>query len=721
MTASNSPLIIFQPSGRQGRVQTGITLLDAARQLGVDVDSVCGGRQTCGKCKVIVERGEFAKYGIQSAEAHVTPASADESDYFRRHPSKLSTGGRLSCVACITDDVVITVPPESQQRKQVIGKNAGTRPIEIDPILHQYYVEVEPHALGERRGDWERLQEALAREWHLQHLTIDIAALRQLTNALKAGKHKVTVTVHGGENQEPRSKNQEPILNPQSLVPNHTSGRVLDVRGGFHEGLYGLAIDVGSTTIAAHLIDLTTGETLATEAAMNPQVSFGEDLMSRVSYVMMNGNDGLRKLTESVIGTLNTLIEKAAKRAKIAVNEIYEAVIVGNTVMHALLLGIDPTELGAAPFTLSTHAPIDVKASELGLRLHPAANVHLPALEAGHVGSDNLGVLIAEAPERQDAMTLLIDIGTNAEIVLGNRNGLWSCSSPTGPAFEGGQILHGQRAAPGAIERVRINYATGEPRFKVIGKDEWSDALPDADIGATGICGSGIIEVVAELFRAGLLRSDGRFIENLELKIENGKLEESNPQSSIPNPRSYMRWHGPKAEYVLATAAQSATGKDIVITQDDVRNIQLAKAALHAGCKLLMLGMGVSKVDKIVLAGAFGSYIDPLHAMVLGLIPDCDLATVVAVGNAAGDGARIALLNKTRRAESSQLARDVNYIETAIDPNFQQEFIGAMHLPHMTDPYPTLQALGALPAKSANESDGRSARRERRRERQEKF
>lgn len=721
---TDSPLIIFQPSGRQGRVEAGTTLLDAARQLGVDVDSVCGGRQTCGKCKVIVEQGEFAKYGIQSDPQHVSAATADENDYFRRHPSKFSTGGRLSCVACVTGDAVITVPPESQQRKQVIGKSVGNRAIEIDPILHQYYVEVEPHTLGERRGDWERLQEALAREWGLQHLSIDIAALRQLTNALKAGKHKVTVTIHEGLGMKDSGlATQSLIPNPQSLIP----AKVLDVRGGFHEGLYGLAVDVGSTTVAAHLIDLTTGETLVTEAAMNPQVSFGEDLMSRVSYVMMNGNEGLRKLTEAVIGTLNSLVEKAAKRAKISVNEIYEAVIVGNTVMHALLLGIDPTELGAAPFTLTTHAPIDVRASELGLRLHPAANVHLPALEAGHVGSDNLGVLIAEAPERQNAMTLLIDIGTNAEIVLGNRNGLWSCSSPTGPAFEGGQILHGQRAAPGAIERVRIDPATGAPKFKVIGKEAWSDTLLPDDIGATGICGSGIIEVVAELFRAGLLRSDGRFVESQEPRVKSQEYGILNTktegvlQSLIPNPQSHIRWQGAKAEYVLATAAQSATGKDIVITQDDVRNIQLAKAALHAGCKLLMNGLGVSKVDKIVLAGAFGSYIDPLHAMILGLIPDCDLATVVAVGNAAGDGARIALLNKTRRAESAQLARDVHYIETAIDPNFQQEFVGAMHLPHMTDPYPTLRALGVLPAKSAAEPDGRAARRERRRERQEKL
>lgn len=684
---TDSSFVVFQPSGRQGQIKHGTTLLDAARQLGVDVDSICGGRQTCGKCKILVERGAFAKYGIDSADDHVTPATADENAYFAKRPSKFSTGARLSCVACVMGDVVITVPPESQQRKQVIGKSANLRPIDIDPILHQYFVEVEPHALGERRGDWERLQEALLREWGLDgELKIELPALRQLSQALKMGKQRVTATIYDRQ-------------------------RVLDIQPGYHEGLYGMAIDVGSTTIAAHLCDLTTGDILATSASMNPQVSYGEDLMSRVSYVMMNGDEGLKKLHQSVIEALNQLAQRAAKQANINLHDIYEAVIVGNTVMHHLLLGIDPTELGAAPFTLTSHAPIDVPAIELGLQLHPAANVHFLALEAGHVGSDNLGMLISEAPEKQDDMILLIDVGTNAEIVLGNRDGLWSCSSPTGPAFEGGQITHGQRAAPGAIERVRIDPNTGEARFKVIGKEQWSNELPPSEVGATGICGSGIIEVVAELFRAGLLRPDGRF--NQIASSQDGLQPEDDANLRLRGAR--LVWDGPKASYILATAEQSATGAEIVITQDDVRNIQLAKAALHAGCKLLMRGRGVEKVDKIVLAGAFGSYIDPLHAMILGLIPDCDLAHVVAVGNAAGDGARIALLNKTRRAESAQLARKVNYIETAIDPYFQQEFVGAMHLPHMTDPYPTLAAMGVLPARILAEPNDRAARRERRR------
>ena len=665
-------LLAFQPSGRQGRVVEGASLLDAARELGVDIDSICGGRQTCGKCKVLVEAGSFAKLGINSAVDHVSAPGTDEQDYARRHVSKWSDSARLSCAARVTGDVLVSVPPESMRRKQIVSKGARDIAVEIDPMLRQVFVEVRTHELGERDGDWERLQEALALEWRLAGLHIDILALRQLTVALKTGKQGVTVTIWNER-------------------------EVLDVRPGYQEGAFGMAVDIGSTTVAAHLCNLQTGEVLATASMMNPQVTYGEDLMSRVSYAMMH-SDGLGKMHKAIIDGLNALFANAAGKANVAVNDIFEAVLVGNTVMHHILLGIDPVELGAAPFTLSTHAPIDAKARDLGLRLHPAANIHILALEAGHVGADNLAVLIAEAPETKPEMALIIDVGTNAEIVLGNNEGLWSCSSPTGPAFEGAQIAHGQRAAQGAIERVRIDRATGEPRFKVIGNEHWSDQSTPGELAATGICGSGIIEVVAELFLAGLLQSDGRF---------------KQPESNQPwHPRMrYSGANGAKGEYILATESQTATGREIVITQDDIRNIQLAKAALYAGCKLLMKRRGVTAVDKIVLAGAFGSYIDPQHAMVLGLIPDCDLNHVQAVGNAAGDGARIALLNKTRRAESAVLARNVHYIETAIDPSFQEEFVGAMYLPHMTDAFPNLSTRVALPARAAA---GRRERRSRR-------
>ncbi|MFW6097897.1 MAG: ASKHA domain-containing protein, partial [Chloroflexota bacterium] len=477
--------------------------------------------------------------------------------------------------------------------------------------------------------------------------------------------------------------------------------QVIDVKPGYQEGIYGLAVDIGSTTVAGYLCDLRTGDVLATESVMNPQVTYGEDLMSRVSYAMSH-SDGLDKMHKAIIDTLNRLAAGAARSAGLQARDIQELVVAGNTTMIHIFLGIDPIELGGAPFALANRDSMDVKARELGLRLHRGANVHVLPAEAGHVGADNVGVLLAEEPYNQDEIVLTVDVGTNAEIVLGNRDWMYSASSPTGPAFEGAQITFGMRAAPGAIERVRIDPDTHEARFRVIGDERWSDewrigsdAPPEAQPKhlAAGICGSGIIEVVAQMFLAGIIRADGRFEPTLE------------------GPR--IRWDGRAGSYILATAQQSATGKPIVVTQDDVRNVQLAKAALYAGARLLMMRADVDKVDRVVLAGAFGSYIDPQHAMVLGLIPDCDLQRVYAVGNAAGDGARIALLNRDKRREAQRIAHWVRYIETAVDADFQEAFVAAIHLPHAEDAFPHLEDI--LPENRTVERKPRNERRRKRR------
>lgn len=694
----SEPLVIFMPSGRRGHVPAGQSLLDAARSLGVEIESICGGRLTCGKCKVQIEEGHFAKHGITSSASHLTPAATDEKELLARSsPSELSTDHwsqgtvhRLSCVSCIQDDVLVFVPEESRAHKQIIRKTAVSRIIEINPAIRKVYVEVDQAELGEHRGDWGRLQDALEKfqvsnsKFQVKEpetlnlkpatLKIDLPVLRHLQSTLRKGDWKATVTLW--QEQE-----------------------VIDVQPGYVEGIYGLAVDIGSTTIAGFLCDLRTGQILATDSTMNPQVTYGEDLMSRISYAMTNPN-GLDKMHEAIIEALNKLAARAAKEAGIRPRDIHEAVFVGNTTMIHILLGINPIELGGAPFALANREAMDIKARELGLRLHPCANVHVLPAEAGHVGADNVAVLIAEEPYNQDEIVLTVDVGTNAEIVLGNREWLYSASSPTGPAFEGAQIAYGMRAAPGAIERVRIDPETKIARFRVIGEEKWSDewqtgATVPAEAQprhlAAGICGSGIIEVVAEMFLAGILLPDGRF----------------NPV--ISDQYSVISWEGKKGAYVLATAEQSATGKPILVTQDDVRNIQLAKAALYAGAKLLMNRAGITAVERIVLAGAFGSYIDPKYAMILGLIPNCDLSKVYAVGNAAGDGARIALLNKEKRAEAQQIARWVRYVETAVDPDFQHEFVGAIHLPHATDLFPEL--AGVLPEKTAVSAPNRERRR----------
>ncbi|MCB0180157.1 MAG: DUF4445 domain-containing protein, partial [Anaerolineae bacterium] len=434
------------PSGRRGRVTPGQSVLAAARQMGVEIESICGGRLTCGKCKVQVEAGTFPKHGIISSQSHLSPPGEEEQRMLKRLHSE---DCRLSCSAYVYGDLLVTVPEESRAHKQIIRKSATERVIEIKPAIRKLYVEVDQAELGEHRGDWGRLQSALADQWELQHLRLDLPVLRRLQPVLRKCNWAVTVTLW--HDQE-----------------------VIDVQPGYQEGIYGLAVDIGSTTVAGFLCDLRTGDILATESLMNPQVTYGEDLMSRISYAMMNP-DGLEKMHTAIIDTLNRLAASVARQANIQARDIHEAVMVGNTTMTHILLGINPIELGGAPFALANRDAMDIKARELNLRLHPGAYVHVLPAEAGHVGADNVAVLIAEQPHQQDENMLVVDVGTNAEIVLGNRHWLYSASSPTGPAFEGAQITYGVRAAPGAIERVRIDPDTKIARFRVIGDERWSN------------------------------------------------------------------------------------------------------------------------------------------------------------------------------------------------------------------------------------------------------
>ena len=648
---SKDPLVVFTPSGKRGRFPRGTQLLQAARSLGVDVDSVCGGRAICGRCQVLVMEGEFSKHGVTSSGTHLSAVDAAEQAFARRRP--LPAGHRLSCSAKIEGDLVIDVPPGSQVHRQVVRKAAEARAITLDPVVHLHYVEVREPDMHDPSGDLQRLLEALHREWDFGPLRCDLAVLQGLQAALRKGEWRVTVAVHAG-------------------------AQLIGVWPGFHDRIYGLAVDVGSTTIAAHLCNLETGEIAASAGTMNPQIRFGEDLMSRVSYSMMHPG-GAQQMTEAVRGALNALAAEVAREAKVEVSDILELTMVGNPIMHHLLLGIDPVELGGAPFALATDSPLSLKASELGLTLHPGARVYTLPCIAGHVGADAAGMILAERPDLSDKLTLLVDVGTNAEIVLGNRQRLLACSSPTGPAFEGAQISCGQRAAPGAIERVRIDPATLEARFKVIGSDLWSDqpgfAEAVAGTGVTGICGSGIIEVIAEMYLAGIISQDG---------VVAGELAARSPRI-VPTGRTFA--------YTLHAGGATP----LTITQNDVRAIQLAKAALLAGVRLLMDRLGTDQVDRIRLAGAFGSHIDVKYAMVLGMIPDCDLSQVSSAGNAAGTGARIALLDNASRKIIEDLVRKVEKIETAIEPKFQAHFVEAMGIPHSTAAYPNLRKAVQLP------------------------
>lgn len=636
MTDSTHRMILL-PSGRQGDADDGTTVLDAAHQLGVDLEALCGGRQRCAKCLVSVEQGAFPKHGITSGDDHLTAPGADERAYAAAHGIDLRQQ-RMACAARVVGDVLISVPETSLARKQVFRKAAGDVPITLAPAVRMVYVEVEPASLGSR-GDWQRLQTALAAQWDLHDLSIDLPALKALQVALRAGAWGVTVTIWCGR-------------------------EVIRIEPGYVESLYGMAIDIGSTTVAGYLCDLLSGEVVATEALMNPQMRFGEDIMSRISYAAEPG--GIGRLHHAVVKALNDLIEGAAASAGIAASDITDLVVVGNSVMTHLLLELDPRELGAMPFALSSDEPLDLKARDLGLKAtHPGARVHLLPSIAAYVGADTVGVLLAAATALDDGITLIVDIGTNAEIVLASRDFMLASSSPTGPAFEGAQIQHGQRAAAGAIERFRYDADGGRVCYKVVGDPRWSDELPPGEtLAPTGICGSGIIEIVAELLRAGVIAASGRF-----------------PPSAT---HARVRTSGNSGEFLIALADETASGEAIVVTQHDIRAIQLAKAALFAGIRLLMEQKGIERIDRIKLAGAFGSYIDPVYAMRIGLIPNCDLGRVEIIGNAAGDGARTALLDADQRAAARALARRVEYVETAAHPRFQDCFVDALALSENT-------------------------------------
>jgi uncharacterized 2Fe-2S/4Fe-4S cluster protein (DUF4445 family) len=664
-----NPLLAFMPSGRRGRFPVGTPILQAARSLGVDIDSVCGGRGICGRCQIVVSEGEFAKLGVTSKSDHLSDFSSVEQRYSDKRGG-LKPGRRLSCSCHALGDLVIDVPSDSQVHKQVVRKRAEMRNIHLDPVVTLHYVEVAEPDMHDPTGDLQRLEKALKEQWNLEGLDCDVRAIQGLQQALRKGEWKVTVAVH-------------------------MKKQITAVWPGFQDKIYGLAVDVGSTTIAGHLCDLATGDVVASSGLMNPQIRFGEDLMSRVSYVMMNPGGDV-EMTKAVRDALNDMVQAVVKEAGCSVEDILECTFVGNPIMHHLLLGINPIELGGAPFALATDGPVQIWATEIDLKVHPNARIYVLPCIAGHVGADTAGVILSESPHESDEMTLIVDVGTNAEIVLGDKHKLLAASSPTGPAFEGAQISCGQRAAPGAIERVRIDRQTLEPRFKVIGCDLWSDhpdfAAKTEGIGVTGVCGSGIIECLAEMYLSGIITQDG---------VIDGAMAAKSPR---------VQQDGRTFIYLLHDGEPQ-----LKIMQNDVRAIQLAKAALYAGARLLMDHLGIDKLDRITLAGAFGSHIDVKYAMVLGMIPDCDLAKVTSAGNAAGTGARIALLNRASRDEIARVVKQVQKVETAVEPRFQEHFVGAMAIPHKTAPYPHLAKAVNLPAPKVAATDGDDSGRRRRR------
>ncbi|MFQ5815647.1 MAG: ASKHA domain-containing protein [Candidatus Hydrothermarchaeaceae archaeon] len=637
-------IVIFQPSGRRGEIEEGKTLRDAAQELGVEIESICGGKQTCGKCKVQIQEGFFEKYGINSKMDNLTEII--EAERKKLKAREIASNHRLACAAHINGPVAIFVPEESRGGGQIVRKGAREIRVKIAPPIGKYYVEIQPPNLHDPMGDLERLLAELRETHGLKDLAMGYDVLRVLPSVLREGDWKATVTTWENE--------------------------IIRVEPGLVEDSYGLAVDIGTTTVVGYLTDLHSGKVVAVDSMMNPQVAYGEDVMSRITYAMSH-EDGLSKMNHAIIEGLNRIVKNTTEFAGLTTEDVLEVVLVGNTAMHHIFLNIDPTHVGLSPFPPTLHRSIDVKARDLGIKITGAGNAHVLPIEAGFVGADNVGVLIATEPYKQSKIALTIDIGTNGELLLGNREKLFSTSCATGPAFEGAHIKHGMRAAPGAIEHLRINPDDCEVEFKVIGKADWHTHLEE--VGARGICGSGIIEGVAEMFKAGVIKKNGNF--NTDLKED--------------TPRMRVGEDGP--EFIIARKKETAIGKEIAITLGDIRAIQLAKGAMYSGSKILMKRHGAETIDKVILAGAFGSYIDKEAAMIIGLYPDCALKNVLAVGNAAGDGARMALINRAKRREANKISRGIEYVELTVDPDFQTEFMRAMHFPHMTDEFPHIKHI----------------------------
>lgn len=626
-------LVTFQPSGNSGYVEQGKTIREASLDLGVGLESICGGRGVCGKCKV--------KFG--SGTQNLSPLTDSERKFLTTQQEL--EGYRLACQASIHGDVVVFIPEESRARKQIVPKAATERAVDLKPAVRKYYVEMSHASLEDTQGDWERLEAELKERFGLDNLIIDYQALLDLQKTIRFSDWKVTAMVW-------------------------MDREVIKVEPGFAEKGYGLAVDIGTTTMAGYLCDLSDGKLLATDSMMNPQVIHGEDVMSRISYTMTNDN-GLKELNRAVIKAINQIAGRAAFQAGIKRNDIVDMAVVGNTCMHHIFLSINLSYLGLSPFTPAVHHSLDIKARDLGLTIAPGAYVHVLPIEAGFIGADNVGVLITEEPYKQGDMVLIIDIGTNGELVLGNRDKIISSSCATGPAFEGAQIKCGMCAAPGAIEKLEIDPHSKEVRFKVIGQTDWN---VDSDtVKAKGICGSGIVDAVAGMLKAGIVQQNGRF------------------NTDLGTPRCRVTEKGP--EFVIAWANETSIGQDIAVCQGDVRAIQLAKGAMYAGAKLMMGRLGVDRLDKVILAGAFGSYIDRKSALIIGLFPDCPLENTYSVGNAAGEGARIALLDVDKRKEADEVARKVEYVELTIEPDFETQFAQAMYFPHMEDAFPHLRGI----------------------------
>ncbi|OPL10426.1 MAG: metal-binding protein [Firmicutes bacterium ML8_F2] len=609
------PKVKFIPQNREVEVEAGTTLLNAADAAGLYIEGDCAGKGTCGKCRVKMIKGGDEE-----------PTAAE-----KKHLSKkeLLGGWVLACQRKIEKDAIVEVPIQKDAHSRKITLAGGIEKLEAEPVIKKIHVKLDRPSVKDQTADLERLLSALGKE----DLTVKPRELNTLPKMLREHKFSVTATISGNR-----------II---SFEPEDTSDQ-----------MYGIAFDIGTTTIVGSLLDLKTASVIAVSATTNPQNIYGADVISRITHANQ-GKEQLQQLQNKVIEAANDIIKDLLKKTKIARDRIYEIVAVGNTTMSHLFMGIDPTYLAPAPFVPVYSRALDVGATEIGLKINPAGRVTFLPNIAGYVGSDTLGVILATKMDQRSDNCAAIDIGTNGELVLKTRDTLMACSTAAGPAFEGAQIGQGMRAAAGAIEAV----AYEDNDIKVTTID---------DVPACGICGSGLIDAAAALLQAGLIEPSGRFV-NFE----------ENPEKVADHFKNRLRRGKTGIEFVLVPAAESDIKEDIVLTQNDVRELQLAKGAIHAGLMILIKEAGIQEkdLDQVLLAGAFGNYVSRESALAIGLLPQLPIDKIKAVGNAAGDGARVALASKSERDRAVKLPHQVKHMELSTRMDFQEFFIEAISFP----------------------------------------
>jgi len=604
--------VTFEPEGKAAFVLPGSLVLEAAARAGIIVETPCGGRGTCGKCRIVVRDG-------------CSPATATERRLLK--PRELTSGFRLACQAKLVRETVVTVPDASrffEQRILTSGVGGATR---LCPAVAKRAMQVPEASLADPRSDADRALEVLGGDG----LRFSLGAARELPAALRADGRRLTAVLHGGE-----------VL---AVEAGDTTARV-----------FGLALDIGTTTVVGSLLDLTTGHEAALGARTNPQVSFGDDVVARITHAS-EGN-GLRELQERVVGCINDIVAEVAAKAGIAREAIYEVTTVGNTTMNHLLLGLDPRQIAQMPFAAVVRAAMVVPAAELGIAVHPRARLYAMPNIAGFVGGDTVGVILAANLLARRRPTLAVDIGTNGEMVLGTGRRLVACSTAAGPAFEGARIRFGMRAADGAIEQVRF------------GRDVETSVIGDAR--PRGLCGSALVDAIAELLRAGILEPSGRMLGPDELPR---KLPQALRRRVVAGERGY--------DFILAHEAETDLGSPILLTQGDIRQVQLAKGAIRAGIEVLKgeLGLEAGQLDGVLLAGGFGNFIRRRNALRIGLLPPIEHARIHFIGNAALVGAKMVLACAEYRDQAEAISRQTEYLELGGLPQFQGQFADAMLFP----------------------------------------